>query len=34
MPASEMTRILQSRDRGQASATAPPQGLTLWRVDY
>ena len=34
MPASEMTRILQSRDRAQASATAPPQGLTLWRVDY
>jgi tRNA pseudouridine38-40 synthase len=34
MPASEMIRILQSRDRAEASATAPPQGLTLWRVDY
>jgi tRNA pseudouridine38-40 synthase len=30
----DMTRVLHSRDRAQASATAPPQGLTLVRVDY
>ncbi len=34
MPAIRMAEILASRNRAQASATAPPQGLTLWRVDY
>ncbi len=29
-----MTRVLRSGDRAHASATAPPQGLTLARVDY
>jgi tRNA pseudouridine38-40 synthase len=33
-PIDDMTRVLHSRDRAQASATAPPQGLTLVRVDY
>jgi tRNA pseudouridine38-40 synthase len=32
--AADMTHVLQARDRAQASATAPPQGLTLVRVDY
>jgi tRNA pseudouridine38-40 synthase len=30
----EMESILRSRDRGEASATAPPHGLVLWKVDY
>jgi tRNA pseudouridine38-40 synthase len=30
----DMTYVLLARDRAQASATAPPQGLTLVRVDY
>jgi tRNA pseudouridine38-40 synthase len=30
----EMQRILESRNRALASATAPAKGLTLWRVDY
>jgi tRNA pseudouridine38-40 synthase len=30
----DMQSILASRDRAQASATAPPHGLTLLRVDY
>ena len=30
----EMLRVLHSRDRAQASATAPPHGLTLARVEY
>jgi tRNA pseudouridine38-40 synthase len=30
----DMTHVLRARDRAQASATAPPQGLTLVRVDY
>lgn len=30
----DMDRVLLSRDRAQASATAPPQGLTLVCVDY
>jgi tRNA pseudouridine38-40 synthase len=30
----EVRTILMSRDRGHASATAPPHGLTLWAVEY
>ena len=30
----EVCAILDSRDRGRASATAPPHGLTLWSVEY
>jgi tRNA pseudouridine38-40 synthase len=30
----ELTHILQSRDRSQAGATAPPHGLVLWQVEY
>ena len=30
----DVLRVLESRNRALASATAPPQGLTLWRVDY
>lgn len=30
----EVCAILESRDRGRASATAPPHGLTLWSVEY
>jgi tRNA pseudouridine38-40 synthase len=30
----DMRRILESRDRSQASATAPAQGLTLFEVRY
>jgi tRNA pseudouridine38-40 synthase len=30
----DVAAILASRDRAQASATAPPQGLWLWHVDY
>jgi tRNA pseudouridine38-40 synthase len=26
--------VLAGRDRGRASATAPPQGITLWEVEY
>ena len=33
-PVEDVRRVLESRDRTQASATAPPQGLTLWKVDY
>ena len=33
-PVEDMSRVLLSRDRAQASATAPPQGLTLVRVEY
>jgi tRNA pseudouridine38-40 synthase len=33
-PSSDMERVLHSLDRAQASATAPPRGLTLARVDY
>jgi tRNA pseudouridine38-40 synthase len=32
--AADMAAILASRDRSQASATAPAHGLTLWRVEY
>lgn len=30
----DMARVLASRDRAQASATAPARGLTLWSVEY
>ena len=30
----DVGRILASRNRATAPATAPPQGLTLWSVDY
>lgn len=33
-PASDMDRILRSRDRGQAGVTAPAHGLTLMEVRY
>ena len=33
-PPAEMSRILESRDRGRAGRTAPAQGLFLVRVDY
>ena len=33
-PVEDMARVLQSLDRAHASATAPPHGLTLARVDY
>ncbi len=32
--ADDVTRILNSQDRSQAGATAPPQGLSLMWVDY
>lgn len=33
-PVDDMRRVLESRDRATASATAPAAGLTLWSVDY
>lgn len=33
-PPGAMKRILESRDRRQAGATAPAAGLYLWRVEY
>jgi len=33
-PPGAMQRILESRDRRQAGATAPAAGLYLWRVEY
>jgi tRNA pseudouridine38-40 synthase len=33
-PVDEMDAVLASRNRANASATAPPQGLVLWGVDY
>ena len=33
-PVEDMQRVLASRDRARASATAPAQGLTLWTVEY
>jgi tRNA pseudouridine38-40 synthase len=32
--ADEVKGVLESRDRSRAGATAPPQGLVLWRVEY
>jgi tRNA pseudouridine38-40 synthase len=32
--ADDVQTILESRDRRRASATAPPQGLVLWKVEY
>ncbi len=31
---SDISRILEARDRGQAGKTAPPQGLCLMEVEY
>jgi tRNA pseudouridine38-40 synthase len=33
-PIEDMVEVLRSRDRTRASATAPPQGLTLVSVNY
>jgi tRNA pseudouridine38-40 synthase len=32
--AGEVLTVLRARDRGEAAAVAPPQGLTLWEVGY
>jgi tRNA pseudouridine38-40 synthase len=32
--AAEMRAIVEARDRSRAGATAPPHGLTLWKVEY
>lgn len=32
--AESMTEILEAKNRGMAGATAPPQGLYLWKVIY
>jgi tRNA pseudouridine38-40 synthase len=32
--AGEMLSILRAKDRASAGQLAPPQGLSLWRVDY
>ncbi|MHB8996824.1 MAG: tRNA pseudouridine(38-40) synthase TruA [Armatimonadota bacterium] len=34
IPPRRVSEILASKDRGQAGDTAPPQGLTLVRIDY
>ncbi|MEW9702611.1 tRNA pseudouridine(38-40) synthase TruA [Paenibacillus sp. SI8] len=33
-PSSDMLRILEAKDRGQAGPTAEAMGLTLWKVEY
>jgi tRNA pseudouridine38-40 synthase len=33
-PVSDMRQVLESLDRSRASPTAPPEGLTLWSVEY
>jgi len=33
-PVEDMNAVLASRNRAEASATAPARGLVLWRVDY
>jgi tRNA pseudouridine38-40 synthase len=32
--AAAMRAVLEGCDRSYASATAPPHGLTLWKVEY
>ncbi len=32
--AADMRAVIAARDRSHASATAPPHGLTLWKVEY
>jgi tRNA pseudouridine38-40 synthase len=32
--AADMRAVLAARDRSRAGATAPPHGLTLWKVEY
>jgi tRNA pseudouridine38-40 synthase len=34
MPGEQVAMILDSKDRGQAGPTAPPQGLSLMQVEY
>lgn len=34
LDAEQMAAIIAAHDRGQASKTAPPNGLTLWQVTY
>lgn len=34
LDAADLGRVLESRDRGQAGPTAPPQGLFLMKVEY
>jgi tRNA pseudouridine38-40 synthase len=34
LQAKDIPRILAARDRRLAGPTAPPQGLTLWEVEY
>ncbi|MDR2484171.1 MAG: tRNA pseudouridine(38-40) synthase TruA, partial [Treponema sp.] len=34
LPPEEVKRIIASGDRGLAGPTAPPQGLSLWKVTY
>ena len=34
LPASQLARIVETKDRALAGSTAPARGLWLWRVDY